>query len=1447
MKLNNIQKRLKSSLEQYPQYWAITTIDANKRPYRPDWQKEPPLSRKYIEDAIVLGEEVQYTKKDGSSYKVRKCPQGLGLRTGEHSNGTLAIDFDGASSIPLYEKLFGKIPVTASFTSRLIAELSPGKLPRDESIFSEEPLCSDKLSAKEQQLKQKGFLTKNKEHWLPTRFQILLIIPQQKWKGLKNRAVFKTGVIGKDGKEELLELRWNNSQSVLPGSVHPETGLYSWVPGRSFEEVGVAIANNKIIDALKEKQPLPIDNVTKSNPPVVNKKPVFNTSVLIPEACNWSETDWVAYYLARLSPSRADNYQSWLEVGMAAKSHSDDSLLQVWDDWSRNSPKYKAGECDRKWNSFKRAGLTIASIYQWGKEDNVAHPCLDDFVRCVEQLYDKYTEGDIDRASMNDQMFMARKNFWSWRLSDEQWKNLVDDVIARLPIEYTGDALFEKIYGTTKLKNTRGNKNHEFGFGNSSTNNNGSTGPDTSAIILLIQEILARYADSEANQIAKLIDLAEELKRPYRDIELLTRVIKKEGEEAEEVIEAICFLQRNMTSFRKRLPKLEHYIHMGLAKLLTDTADAMPTAVEYLFNTVLATCASRIGTSSRIVINPNGGYIQPCILWTANINHSGQAKTPPQKTIVKPLERLEEEANAQYEEELEDYNNRTDNSNPPPLRKRYLLKNCTTSLKIRIHSENKRGVLEYIDEMASDFNRLNQYKSGKGDDLQVELEFFNGDGTCFDRSDARLFLPRTAFSKTGTYQWETLAKLMADKDNFIASGYGARFLFCSIVDAPLRKLDLFSNNNAAIVMGEKLKWLYEQLEKLPVADYLLDDLAKKLFTAWNHLLVDAEIAEKNYAMSLVYSKIESYTARIALWLHLVNSVCEGNLTPAPTISGQTMKNAIEIASFYLTQHRLIFTHNGTDNQLEGNLLKIQTSAEKFYQSRNQGVSASYLKSRINSLKKMSVDGIRLLWKKLVAAGFGLIRGVGMHMVYIPFIDGMPPDGDNGGSNNNGSNNGGSNNGGSDNNGSNNNGSNNSGNNSTSNVYETIPLVNTSVLTETLATTGTYNTLNTNNTLGAVGAVGGELVGAPTDEGITNKELQTPVGEIGARQISPSLTSAIVEKTQTQTLNFFDDQIESATSTEQIIEITNFTNSTPQPLENNTNTAIGATASSPPAPPIANQIDSSIKLTNATQSAENSEVDQSSNESLSHRQIADSTQHITIDSLELFKYSRESELPVELKEYIASGGLDSDKSISEIGELLDTCCTAEDLDLMRGTWVQSRVRFQRAASTLAIDKRRQLAAWVKELDAEIDGEHTSAEEETNNSTAAIDTKNIVASSHDETSSEPVVGDRVKAQIGGQTGIIQSIDRDYIATIELDNGEIVRWFLHRVDKVSPAEQSSQITWQQITQASEREIARIGWSLDAAKNYLVSKFGVRSRQELSDEQLFELVNDLKALGTA
>lgn len=106
--------------------------------------------------------------------------------------------------------------------------------------------------------------------------------------------------------------------------------------------------------------------------------------------------------------------------------------------------------------------------------------------------------------------------------------------------------------------------------------------------------------------------------------------------------------------------------------------------------------------------------------------------------------------------------------------------------------------------------------------------------------------------------------------------------------------------------------------------------------------------------------------------------------PSPVISGETMQNAIEIASFYLWQQKLIHAHNSPTRQLEGIFLKVQTQAEKFFTKCGKGVSASFLKTRINSLKNWVVEKIRsAVFQNLAAAGHGRLEGSGSEMVYIP--------------------------------------------------------------------------------------------------------------------------------------------------------------------------------------------------------------------------------------------------------------------------------------------------------------------------------------------------------------------------------------------------------------------------------------------------------------------------------
>lgn len=69
----------------------------------------------------------------------------------------------------------------------------------------------------------------------------------------------------------------------------------------------------------------------------------------------------------------ADDYDTWLRVGMALKSQwsdtqYEDEALAVWDRWSSRSGKYKPGDCAERWRSFKSAGTNFATVRWLAKE-----------------------------------------------------------------------------------------------------------------------------------------------------------------------------------------------------------------------------------------------------------------------------------------------------------------------------------------------------------------------------------------------------------------------------------------------------------------------------------------------------------------------------------------------------------------------------------------------------------------------------------------------------------------------------------------------------------------------------------------------------------------------------------------------------------------------------------------------------------------------------------------------------------------------------------------------------------------------------------------------------------------------------------------------------------------------------------------------------------------------
>jgi hypothetical protein len=486
-----------------------------------------------------------------------------------------------------------------------------------------------------------------------------------------------------------------------------------------------------------------------------------------------------------------------------------------------------------------------------------------------------------------------------------------------------------------------------------------------------LTELLEQHP-SNFQQMVELMNLSKRIGQPYRDLDQLTKTLIVEQEEEQDQLESTDRLQ-NLLRTREPNLNLHDFLEPWFADILIKTAQAMPTAPEFLFTTLLSAAASQIGTAAQVIIKPSAKYKQPMVFWSAIVADSGSMKTPAQRVILDPLVEIEKQAHDVYKAEMEEYESRkAAGDNPPkPLRRRYLTKDATLETLQRIHADNPNGILYYRDEMAGAIKGRDQYRKGRGANEEAELDQWTGAAIIVDRADKSTCLPKSAISRTGSIQWEILAELMGDHRD--TNGAWSRWLFCA-ADAPIRYLSL-SQAEPDTGIAETLFWLYSELGNLPTQDYFLDDSAKRMFEYWQRQLVDEQQTQTALGLKLIYPKIEAYTARLALWLHIVNAVLRRE-PPTQVISGLTMGRAIQLAAYYLWQHRLIHTHNSPDAGLAGVALQIHKFVERIGEA-----SASKLKSGIRSLRKMATDQIRQLMQTLAQSGYGVIKGDGKEMVY----------------------------------------------------------------------------------------------------------------------------------------------------------------------------------------------------------------------------------------------------------------------------------------------------------------------------------------------------------------------------------------------------------------------------------------------------------------------------------
>ncbi len=314
-------RQLVSSLDSLPEEWQIVPA-FGKRPLGQEWQKKT-YSPKELQTEL---------KRHRMKYRLRNryvIPTGVALVCGHnHPQGYLtAIDCDGASS-------WGQIlKINENLELEELQQLQPANA-CDRAIKYLPPTVA---------------FTSGKEY----RSQHLYLIPSSTGE-VKSRKI-------QTGKGEHLEFRGENLASMLPPSYHPEGRIYKWLPGCSPSEREVEIAPDWIIAQMLIKQEK--KKVLNRPQEKYNRKcGTDKYAHMYPKIESNIQTALVL--LEVIHPRFADDYWSWIQVGMALHSVSP-ILLEAWDSWSQLSPKYKLGECAYKWKSFRGIGITIRTLLKF--------------------------------------------------------------------------------------------------------------------------------------------------------------------------------------------------------------------------------------------------------------------------------------------------------------------------------------------------------------------------------------------------------------------------------------------------------------------------------------------------------------------------------------------------------------------------------------------------------------------------------------------------------------------------------------------------------------------------------------------------------------------------------------------------------------------------------------------------------------------------------------------------------------------------------------------------------------------------------------------------------------------------------------------------------------------------------------------------------------------------
>lgn len=330
-------------------------------------------------------------------------------------------------------------------------------------------------------------------------------------------------------------------------------------------------------------------------------------------------------------------------------------------------------------------------------------------------------------------------------------------------------------------------------------------------------------------------------------------------------------------------PKIiQEYIH-GIG-------DTLSLSKEYLSCSILVALSTAFGNLYRIKIKE--GFYQKTNMWLVIVGRPGDGKSPCIDFAMKPLEDYEKNLYEDYQHKLKEWNSVTDNSDPKPILKNFLLKDFTFEALSKAHSNNSHGLCICTDEILSWINSFGKYSNSSEENNYLTI--WNGGAFKISRkTTGDLRIGDSFVNVIGGLQNGRINQLTKDKDT---SGFNDRLLFCIPEYSPIR---LLNKNVLESRLLNNYNVLFERIFEKYQGDYLVElsysEAAFDKIVEWQNQLAFKYDNEDDILFSLS-KKLELYVHRFSLLIELVNGFSDDR--NIREVSLNSVENAILLMNYF---------------------------------------------------------------------------------------------------------------------------------------------------------------------------------------------------------------------------------------------------------------------------------------------------------------------------------------------------------------------------------------------------------------------------------------------------------------------------------------------------------------------------------------------------------------------